>query len=200
MADVPTDPNKRTVARPGKASGKPKRRRRGGLTFLLFIGVIVAIALFAWAENQRRTVERQLADTESRLEEVQNSTQKNGQEVAQQVLAKVRNHLDLPTDPQPTVATIVDVDKLKQTSDFYSKAKNGDHLIITENRAILYDPDRDIILDMVPVRVNTSPTPTPADSTPDPNATATPEGSPSATPPAGQNTSPSPSSSPVVTP
>ena len=34
-----------------------------------------------------------------------------------------------------------------------SKAENGDHLVVTPERAILYDPDEDVILDVVPVQV-----------------------------------------------
>lgn len=146
------------------------------MTILLILGIIVAVGLFVWAERQRRSAVRELTQTEQQLDEVKKSTQKSGEEVAREVLAKVRNHMEIAETPAPTVATIVDVEKLKQTNEFYQKAKNGDHLIITQNRAILYAPDRDRIIDVVPVRVNpTSPSPaSPANAGTNAGATPTP--------------------------
>jgi hypothetical protein len=135
-------------------TARPGKRRRGFLNLLLIIGIIAAIALFIWAEAKRRSISQELVQTSQQLEEIKRSTSRSGQEVAAEVLAKVRAHMDVPSEPEPTVATIVDVDKLRQSSDFYLRAENGHHLIITSNRAILYDPTRDIIVDVVPVRLD----------------------------------------------
>ncbi len=59
----------------------------------------------------------------------------------------------LPPGIDPTVATIVDVDALRKTNTFYAKAENGDTLVVTADRAILYDPKKKIILDVVPVQI-----------------------------------------------
>lgn len=124
------------------------------MNFILLLGIIGAIALFVWAEQQRRQAIGRLEQTEQELEEIRQSTQQSGEDVAQRVLEQIRKHIDIPTDPQPTVATIIDVDRLRETNEFYNQAKNGDHLIITERRAILYDADRDLVLDVVPVRIS----------------------------------------------
>jgi len=154
MDQQPAGESPRKIAKPGK-EGKPKRRRRRGFfNLVLIVGIIAAIGLFAWAEQQRRDAVSRLQQTEQELEQIRESTQRRGTEVAQEVLNVVRQYMDIPTDPEPTVATIIDVDALREASEFYNKAKNGDHLIITENRAILYDPDRKIILDVVPVNIN----------------------------------------------
>ncbi|MCH8748864.1 hypothetical protein IH781_03910 [Patescibacteria group bacterium] len=142
---------------------KPKKRRRGSVNFLLFVGLIAAISMFVWAENQRRDVSARLAQTEQQLEEIRESTQRSGSSIAQEVLNNVRVLIDLPTDPEPTVATITDINRLREANEFYNKAENGDHLIITERRAILYDPDRNIILDVVPVSLNRDTEPGDAD-------------------------------------
>ncbi len=179
---APMTPGGKTIQTPGrKPETKVKRSRgRGFLNTVLVLGVIVALGLFGWAEYRRQQVEKRLQQTEQQLQEVQKSTQQSGEEAAKQVLEKVKTLIDIPNDPQPTVATIVDVNKLRETSDFYKKAENGDHLIITKERAILYDPDRGVILDVVPVVLDpnqqqaggspapagspaaTNPTPTPA--------------------------------------
>jgi|GEM_PF-3359779 cytoskeletal protein RodZ len=144
---APTKP-KRVV--PG--TGQKKRRKRSGiLNLLLFVGIIGAVALFFWAEQQRRDALGKLQETEQQLQEIKESTERNGQEVADEVLNNLKEHMEIPEDPKPTVATIIDVDRLRETSDFYKSAENGDHLILTENRAILFDPNNNIIIDVVPV-------------------------------------------------
>jgi len=148
---TPTKPKKRAL---GKDKPRRKRRRGGLLNLLLFIGIIGAVALFFWAEQQRRDAESKLQETQQQLEEIKESTQQSGQQVADEVLSKVRSHMQIPDDPQPTVATIIDVQRLRETSDFYNNAENGDHLILTETRAILYDPNEDQIIDVVPVILN----------------------------------------------
>lgn len=188
---------------PGGSTGKPAlnkaikapRKRRGGLlNVLLLIGIIVTISLFIWAEQQRREAQQKLRQTATELEELRKSAETSGQEVADQVLTKLRTHMDIPADPQPTVATIVDADALKKANDFYAPAQNGDNLIITNKRAILYDPKRDIILDVVPVTIDqskagTSPSPSPS--------AATSSGTPTASPAAGPSSTKSPSPTPA---
>lgn len=175
---------------------QPRRRRGGFFNVILIIGIIAAVALFAWAEQKRRSVAKELEQTSQQLEEIRKSTRRSGEEVAKEVLAKVRAHIDVPADPEPTVATIIDVNKLRETSEFYLKADNGDHLIITANRAILYDPDRDLVIDVVPVRLDPSATPIPAASTPQGQNTAPASPAPSSPPvsssPTPASTSPNP--------
>ena len=75
------------------------------------------------------------------------------QEEAQKVLEKVSKLYALPAQPEPTVATIVDVETLRQKNAFYDRAKNGDLLIVTSDRAILYDPVKNVIVDVVPIQI-----------------------------------------------
>ncbi len=142
----------------GSGSGikQPKKERRGGGLFnlILIVAIIAVIAAFVWAEQQRRSAKAQLEETVNQLEELRQASQKSGQEVAKEVLSKLRAHINIPETPEPTVATIVNIDQLREANAFYKVAENGDHLVITENRAILYDPDNDRILDVVPVQIN----------------------------------------------
>ena len=89
-----------------------------------------------------------------RKDPIQESYQKEDQ--AEEILARVRTHVHVSPESQPTVATIVDVDKLRETNKFYLKAENGDHLIITKERAILYRASTDVIIDVVPVSAGSS--------------------------------------------
>lgn len=140
---MPEEPGSKTVTPPSPQ----KRRRRFGqglLNIVLLLAVVGAAVLFVRAEQQRRSAENELKQTAQKLEEIQKSTKGSGAEVAREVLEKVRRHMDVPNDPAPTVATIVDVNKLREASEFYKVAENGDHLITTSKRAILYSPKRDI--------------------------------------------------------
>lgn len=68
------------------------------------------------------------------------------------LLEEISNIYELPTGETPTVATITDVDKLKN-QPFFEKAKNGDKVIIYNQakKAILYDPISRKILEVAPL-------------------------------------------------
>lgn len=187
MSDLSPSPN--TISPP---SGSRSGRRSGPfrlINLVLLIAIIAVIALFFRAEQQRRATANQLAQTERELQEVRKSTRAGGEEVAKQVLEKLRRHMNIPTDPAPTVATIVDINRLREANAFYNAAENGDHLIITEKRAILYDPERDLILDVVPVAIDTTRT----------SPGASPAGTPTGTPRVSATPTPRPSASPSPT-
>ncbi len=118
---------------------------------LLVTIVIVALAVLTFVNySQRKAAEAQLAKIS--VEGGQVGNQQNV-EAAKRIVEKVKAHFVIPADIDPTVATIVDVDTLKAKNEFYKNAKNGDHLILTPTRAILYDPNKDLIIDVVPVQI-----------------------------------------------
>ena len=82
-------------------------------------------------------------------------------------------------DEKPTVATITDIEKVKD-QPFFKNAKNGDRVLIFTNakKAILYRPTEKRIIEVGAVNINQA-SPTPAgEPTPEgetPAASATPE-------------------------
>jgi hypothetical protein len=122
------------------------------LKFLLPLLVCALVALVVVLDMQRRQAETELKNLTVRLEQLQGNTQEN-QERAKQIVARVRTLIDIPGDVEPTVATIVDVEKLRAQNAFYNAAENGDYLVVTPTRAILFDADRDVIIDVVPVQI-----------------------------------------------
>lgn len=72
------------------------------------------------------------------------------QEVAM-VLDEIAKHMILPEGVQPTVATITNVDNLRKEMPFFDNAENGFKVVVYENKAILFDPIRQIIVDVAPV-------------------------------------------------
>lgn len=140
--------------------GFARRRRLTKLNFILLVGVIIIGLLLYKAEQSRREVAKKLEETNAQLENVRSGanagTERGDAEVAQEVLTKARKHFIIPDSPPPTVASIVDIESLRRANTFYNAANNGDYLIITERRALLYDPDQDVVLDVVPVRTGNS--------------------------------------------
>lgn len=123
---------------------------------LLPLLLVVLVVLVVVLDQQRRAAQAEVQQLSLKLGQQGDSAQ--NQQQANEIIAKVKQHMDLDTSVQPTVAAIVDVDKLRKQNSFYNQAKNGDFLIVTPTRAILYDEQADKVIDVVPVQIkqNTS--------------------------------------------
>ncbi len=103
-----------------------------------------------------------------------------GQEQVQaevdQLLGDLGKLISLPTDEQPTVATVSDASKLKEQS-FFKNAQNGDKVVIytTARKAILYRPAENRIVEVGAVNIQQKAAATPSGSgTPAPVASPSP--------------------------
>jgi hypothetical protein len=124
---------------------------RPGRNAALFPVLILALlVLVVFMDSRRRSAENRLNEMSVQLGQV--GDQEN-REKAKAIVDEVRLHIDIPTDSEPTVATIVDVKKLQAQNPFYAKAQNGDYLIVTPTRAILYSTTEEKIIDVVPVQL-----------------------------------------------
>ncbi len=75
----------------------------------------------------------------------------------QSVTASLKKLMDLPTDEEPTIATIMDKEKLKD-QPFFAKAENGDKVIIytKAGKAILFRVSANRIIDVAPINLGQS--------------------------------------------
>lgn len=73
------------------------------------------------------------------------------------MIDKLSKLTDLPTDESPTIATVTDVEKLKN-QQFFEKAQNGDKLFVYNKakEAILYRPSTEKIIKIGPISSGTS--------------------------------------------
>lgn len=80
------------------------------------------------------------------------SDPKADQEEAKALVEKVSKLIVLPEGEIPTIATISDLEKLKDQT-FFTDAKNGDKVLIYTNtkKAILYDPVANKIINVAPL-------------------------------------------------
>ncbi len=131
-----------TASRSGSAFGK----------FVSFVLIVGLIGLVVFLDMRRRQAEQQVTELSMKVDQQTGNPAQN-QAQAKEIVDRVRKLYEIPQGVEPTVATIVDVNQLRVRNAFYNKAKNGDHLIVTNDRAILYDPVANKIIDVVPVQI-----------------------------------------------
>lgn len=116
------------------------------LAVLLLVVLLVAAAGgFIWSFTKYKSAQKQVTHL---------STQEGQLELAQQeirgLVEKVSKHMILP-EGDPVVATIQDAEALKQQQKFYQDAENEDKLLIYKDKAIIYSPGKDRIVNVGPV-------------------------------------------------
>lgn len=70
------------------------------------------------------------------------------------LIAEIGKLIELPLGEEPTVATVTDIEKLKD-QPFFQKSKNGDKVLIYTNskKAILFDPISHKVIDVAPINI-----------------------------------------------
>ena len=74
-----------------------------------------------------------------------------GEKATDELLEKVGKLILLPEDKQAIISTIQDIEKLSEGQQFFEKAQNGDKVIIYDDRAIIYSPTKNILVNVGPV-------------------------------------------------
>jgi len=149
----------------------PKAKRSKGaivgsvLLTLLILGLVAAAGFFymRWQEERNDAV---LSEKEVSV-----------------LVEKVGKLIKLPSDEQPTVATVQDTEKLVD-QPFFKDAMNGDKLLVysTAQKAIIYREEANMLINVGPVTIEA-----------ENEASATPSPAPSASPSATPRVSASPS-------
>lgn len=113
-----------------KPKAKTKKRLVVSLVTLLVIALIGGMAWFGW----------QYKKTQDQLKTYQDP-QKAVQAAGQALVSDVGKIMILPQKETPTVATVTDVNKLRDRT-FFKDAQNGDKVLIYSQaqKAILYRP------------------------------------------------------------
>jgi hypothetical protein len=123
------------------------------LAILSLLGLVVIIGILAYAVRANRESQQ----LKAQLEELQKNPQEANEEEVNQLVEQVGKLIVLPEDEKPTVATVSDKEKLKETT-FFSKAENGDKVLIYVNakKAILYRPSSQKIIEVATINLNTA--------------------------------------------
>lgn len=82
------------------------------------------------------------------------SQQQTSESEAIQLKNKLSQFMLLPSEEVPTVATVVDVEKVKNQA-FFTNAQNGDKVLLfaESGKAILYRPSNSIIVEVAPINL-----------------------------------------------
>ena len=112
----------------------------------------VLIVLFLVAVGVAGYTYKLYKDSQDQVKKLKNPTEVSKSEV-QQLEAAVGKLISLPKET-PTVATVVDIKKLKN-QPFFAKASNGDKVLIfpQAKKAILYNPKSNKIIEVAPINI-----------------------------------------------
>lgn len=113
---------------------------------IIFVAValVVVLGFLLKTNNEKRQLEQELAQLSSQQNEAQNE--------AQELKAEVSRFMELPSAETPTVATVVDAEKVRNQS-FFKNSQNGDKILLfaSSGKAILYRPTTKKIIEVTPI-------------------------------------------------
>jgi len=127
-------------------SKKVKGGSEGGVS-PLFIGIfVVVLAGFAWSSYSYIQVKQEITFLSTPEGQEEANTK-----LVEETLKDVGKLIVLPDEDSPFVFTIQNAEELAAQEAFYTNASNGDRLIVFSDRAIIYSPSRDILINVGPV-------------------------------------------------
>lgn len=113
-------------------------------TIILAIFSVVVIVVIGYLWNQNRLLQM-------KFDELAESPSVQEEKIVKETIDKLGQHVVLPKNETPSIATVQDAEAIKQDSTFYADAKNGDQVIIYQTKAYLYDPSADRVVNIGPV-------------------------------------------------
>ena len=116
------------------------------LNIVLFVLLLAALCGFAWSFWRYWSLKQEVRF----LSTSQGQQDLNKKEV-DKVVEAVGKLIVLPTDQQPTVATIQDVVALAKEQPFFNGAENGDKLLFYQDKAIIYSVKNNKLVNVGPV-------------------------------------------------
>ncbi len=121
-------------------------RRSGGKKFFIWFVIVAIAGAIAYAAYRFMPYMAIPATTVSAPIEEKEMT-------PAAVLAAVEKHLVLPKEEEPIIAVVADAAALKKEQAFYANVENGDIVLVYQQnkRAIVYSPDRDVVVNVGPL-------------------------------------------------
>jgi hypothetical protein len=149
---VPTQVTPAPVVVAVQAPVVPKPKRKSSFPKLFFFFILAAAITAASAYSFYMYWKSQEQLNALRIASPEKYTQLQDQSLVD----KVRRHMDIP-DETPLINTVTDAASLRNQL-FYAKAQDGDKVLVFSQRAILYRPSEDKVIEVGFIRA-TTPTP-----------------------------------------
>lgn len=120
------------------------------LAVLVFLAVVAGLVKVVQDKN----------DLKKQVNTLSQSQKTDAADEAKQLSTEVGKLIELPSDEVPTIATVVDVEKVK-SQPFFANAQNGDKVLLyaKTSKAILYRPSAKKIIEVAPINLGNSQTP-----------------------------------------
>lgn len=132
---------------------KPTLTKRKDIKTLITVIAVIGIFLLGGGAGYlvyNQLVEKDVLGKASSPEFVSEIQQKQ----VDAILKDLNKLILITEEEEPTVATILDVEVLRQDNpEFYKNAQDGDILIIYSQRAIIFRRDKNMIVNVAPVFV-----------------------------------------------
>ena len=132
-------------------SDKPENKKTNWLTYVLVILVLLGVAAAVHFYYQSGKLRQDLVSSQNHPQPEAQTTAAQTQDEAKQLVETVGKLIVLPSDEQPTIATVADLEKLKN-QPFFADAKIGDKVLIypKAQKAVLYRPSENKIIALAP--------------------------------------------------
>jgi hypothetical protein len=130
----------------------PKKTSKKTIIMAVVMFVLVAIiVLCSWAAFHYRSQYNNLKENPEIITQEENAI----------LIASVGSLIELPADEEPTIATVMDKDKLAD-QPFFTSAENGDKVLlyVSAKKAILYRPSTNKVVEVAPIFTDTTGTST----------------------------------------
>jgi hypothetical protein len=121
------------------------KKKSGNLSTFLLVGlgvIVLALGIVAFYFY-------------SQYQSIKKNPNQAAQAETEQLVAKVGKLIDLPKDETPTVATVLDKEKLAGQA-FFANAENGDKILIytKDKKAIVYRPSQNKLINVGPIAID----------------------------------------------
>lgn len=150
---IQQDSEPQRSSKPEKLRQQKSETKRPRFNWLLILLIVMTVGLasglgYLYIQYQKTQGEvKKLKDPTKRME-IQ-------EQEAQRIVEALCKIMKCPPDEKPTVATIIDVEKLKKENlEFYKDAQNGDKFILYKTKAIIFRPEENLIINFAPVVYN----------------------------------------------
>ncbi len=68
-----------------------------------------------------------------------------------ELLAKIAEHIVIPSQQEPLIISINNAEQLISQQAFFAGAENGDMLLVYQDKALIYRPKQDVLINVGPV-------------------------------------------------
>jgi hypothetical protein len=120
---------------------KPEKNVKPVFIFVLFVAMLLS-AVYLYIKNGTGEKKEQAVVTPPTTTTVENQPAQ-----PQTLLDKLKKHLIISETDIPYIATITNVDLVKEKNpDFYADASNGDKVIVWKDRAVIYSEAKDRVV------------------------------------------------------